>query len=47
MDEEQLARPIAVLYRLDPDGSMHEVVEDLIVSNGLAWSADGAHDVPL
>jgi sugar lactone lactonase YvrE len=41
MDEEQLARPIAVLYRLDPDGSMHEVVEDLIVSNGLAWSADG------
>jgi sugar lactone lactonase YvrE len=41
MDEEQLARPIAVLYRLDPDGSMHEAVEDLIVSNGLAWSADG------
>src|SRR6476469_9270909 len=41
MDEEQLARPIAVLYRLDPDGSLHEVVDGLIVSNGLAWSADG------
>ncbi|HEY4570863.1 MAG TPA: SMP-30/gluconolactonase/LRE family protein [Kribbella sp.] len=42
MDEELLSRPIAVLYRLDPDLSLHPVVEDLIVSNGLAWSADGA-----
>jgi sugar lactone lactonase YvrE len=42
MDEEQLSRPIAALYRLDPDLSMHRVVEDLIVSNGLAWSGDGA-----
>jgi sugar lactone lactonase YvrE len=41
MDEEQLARPIAALYRLDPDGSMHQMVDGLIVSNGLAWSADG------
>jgi sugar lactone lactonase YvrE len=41
MDEEQLARPIAALHRLDPDGSRHEVVRDLVVSNGLAWSADG------
>ena len=23
MDEEQLSRPIAALYRLDPDGSLH------------------------
>jgi len=41
MDEKTLREPIAVLYRLDPDGSLHEVVDGLIVSNGLAWSADG------
>lgn len=41
MDEEQLSRPIAALYRLDPDGSVHRAVDELIVSNGLAWSADG------
>ena len=41
MDEQQLARPIAALYRLDPDGTLHEVVDGLVVSNGLAWSADG------
>jgi len=41
MDEAQLSRPIAALYRLDPDGSLHRAVEGLVVSNGLAWSADG------
>jgi sugar lactone lactonase YvrE len=41
MDEEMLSRPIATLYRLDPDRSLHPVVENLIVSNGLAWTADG------
>jgi sugar lactone lactonase YvrE len=41
MDEERLSRPIAALYRLDPDGKPHRVVDGLIVSNGLAWSADG------
>jgi sugar lactone lactonase YvrE len=41
MDEEQLARPIAALYRLDPDGCLTTAVEGLVVSNGLAWSADG------
>ena len=41
MDEDQLSRPVAALYRLDPDASMHQVVDGLIVSNGLAWSADG------
>src|SRR4051795_3983121 len=41
MDEEKLSRPIAALYRLDPDLSVHRVVADLIVSNGLAWTADG------
>src|SRR3954447_1246171 len=42
MDEAQLSRPIAALYRLDPDLSLHRVVADLVVSNGLAWTADGA-----
>jgi sugar lactone lactonase YvrE len=42
MDEETLSRPIGTLYRWDPDGSLHDVVDGLIVSNGLAWSADGA-----
>jgi sugar lactone lactonase YvrE len=41
MDEELLSRPIATLFRLDPDLSLHRVVGDLIVSNGLAWTADG------
>jgi sugar lactone lactonase YvrE len=42
MDEEFLARPVAALYRLDPDHSLHRMVDGLIVSNGLAWTADGA-----
>jgi sugar lactone lactonase YvrE len=41
MDEEQLRRPLGALYRLDPDGSCRRMVGGLIVSNGLAWSADG------
>jgi sugar lactone lactonase YvrE len=41
MDEETLSRPLGTLYRLDPDGSCHSMVRGLIVSNGLAWSADG------
>jgi sugar lactone lactonase YvrE len=31
----------ASMYRLDPDGSVHVVLEDLTVSNGLEWSPDG------
>ncbi|RBY83916.1 SMP-30/gluconolactonase/LRE family protein [Geodermatophilus sp. TF02-6] len=32
----------AALYRLDPDGSVHVVLEGVTVSNGLEWSPDGA-----
>ena len=30
------------LYRLDPDGSVRAVLEDVSVSNGLEWSPDGS-----
>ena len=30
------------LYRLDPDGSVHVVLERVTVSNGLEWSPDGS-----
>ena len=29
------------LYRLDPDGTTREVLRDVTVSNGLAWTPDG------
>jgi sugar lactone lactonase YvrE len=32
---------MASLYRLDPDGTVHVVLEGLTVSNGLEWSPDG------
>jgi sugar lactone lactonase YvrE len=41
MDEASLSRPSAALYRLDPDGSCRRMIDGLIVSNGLAWTADG------
>jgi len=31
-----------VLYRLDPDRSVHTVLTEVTISNGLQWSADGA-----
>jgi sugar lactone lactonase YvrE len=30
------------LYRLDPDGSVREVLENVTISNGLEWSPDGS-----
>jgi sugar lactone lactonase YvrE len=30
------------LYRLDPDRSVHVVLDDVTVSNGLEWSPDGS-----
>ena len=32
----------AALYRLDPDGSVHGVLDGVTVSNGLEWSPDGS-----
>jgi len=40
MDLEKHRR-IASLYRVDPDLSIHKVIDELIVSNGLAWNPDG------
>lgn len=37
------ARPgAATLYRLDPDRSVHPVLDGVTISNGLAWSPDGS-----
>jgi sugar lactone lactonase YvrE len=41
MDEETMKRPLGALYRLDSDHSCHRMADGFIVSNGLAWSADG------
>jgi sugar lactone lactonase YvrE len=32
----------AALYRLDPDHSVHRVLEGVTISNGLEWSPDGS-----
>src|SRR3546814_4188898 len=36
------AHPAATLYRLDPDGSLTEILHGLTTSNGAAFSPDGA-----
>jgi sugar lactone lactonase YvrE len=36
------SRRIGSLYRVDLDGSVHEILTGVGVSNGLGWTADGA-----
>lgn len=31
---------VAALYRLDPDSSVHKMIEDVSISNGIVWSQD-------
>jgi len=38
--DEDLAKPTASLYRLDPDLTCHKLDTGIIVSNGIAWSPD-------
>jgi sugar lactone lactonase YvrE len=35
-------RGAAALYRMDPDGSLHRMLEGVSISNGLGWSPDGS-----
>lgn len=39
--DNQLHRPNGALYRVEPDGSAHRMLDGVIVSNGIAFSADG------
>ncbi|APG89033.1 regucalcin RC, Senescence marker protein 30, SMP-30 (plasmid) [Sinorhizobium americanum CCGM7] len=34
-------RPIASLYRVTPTGAIERKIENIVCSNGLAWSSDG------
>jgi sugar lactone lactonase YvrE len=39
--DNQLQRPNGALYRVDPDGGVHRMLDGVIVSNGIAFSPDG------
>lgn len=39
--DNQLARPQAALYRVDPDGRVTRQVDGIVVTNGLAFAPDG------
>jgi len=41
MDDRAVKEPVAALYRVTPDGKAERKITGLVVSNGLAWSADG------
>ena len=39
--EEQPARPVGGIFRLDADLSLHKMADDIRSGNGLGWSPDG------
>src|SRR3954471_9290163 len=41
MDDRAVKEPVAALYRVTADGKAERKITGLVVSNGLAWSADG------
>lgn len=41
MDDERHSRPLGALYRLGADHQCRRMLDGLVISNGLAWSADG------
>ena len=41
MDDRPEKHPIGALYRVAPSGEVKRKVEKLVISNGLAWTADG------
>lgn len=42
MDDREHKEATGSLYRVSPDGSVAQMVDGLIISNGLAWTGDGA-----
>lgn len=42
MDDRTPRTPIGALFRIGPDRSCTQVVDGLMVSNGIAWTADGS-----
>lgn len=38
--DNQLHRPTGALYRVDPDGAVQRMLDDVIVSNGIAFAPD-------
>jgi sugar lactone lactonase YvrE len=41
MDDRPEKHPIGALYRVAPSGEVERKVDKLLISNGLAWTADG------
>jgi sugar lactone lactonase YvrE len=41
MDDRQDKQPVGALYRVDSAGRVEKKVDGLVISNGLAWTADG------
>ena len=42
MDDRSERKPIAALYRITADGACERKIDGLMVSNGLAWNAQGS-----